>query len=122
MKRQLQISVILLLVIVLAGCAAWQAMTTDQKARWTMDLFQVQLEELWDQGKAYLAEHPEYEEDWKRHIAPAFDIANRSLKEAMDMAQAEDLTVAQIRAKIQPLVNDVMAHLTRIGLFAKKGG
>lgn len=109
--------IITLLLVLMVGCAHWDALTPDEKARATVDLMQTQLEEMFDQSKLYVDAHPEYLEKWKTEIVPAFDVANKTLLDVINLAKTKDMTASEVRAIVQPLINRVVFFLGQIGLF-----
>lgn len=118
MRKHLPIVAVLVAAVFLfAGCAAWDALSPDEKARATVDMMQIQLEETFDQAKAYVELHPEYADVWKAKVVPAFDLANKALADAIELAQKEQITPADIRAKVNPLVNRVIIYLHEIGFI-----
>lgn len=118
MQRKLLSLVLCLTLVILVGCAAqWELLTPDQKARATTDMIQIQLEETFDQAKAYIDVHPEHLEVWKAEIVPAFDLANKALKDVIELAQMEEITPAEVRARVNPLVNRVIIFLHKIGFI-----
>ena len=115
MRRKL--SVIVIALVLLCGCAHWSALTPEQKARAVADEIQDQLIDLYDTSKAYLSLHPEYETKWKAEILPAFDLANRSLKSTMELARMEVITPDEVRTRMIPFINSLVLYLVEIGLF-----
>ena len=111
------IAVISILLIFLVGCAGWEVLTPQEKAKAVIDTLQTQIEEMFDNSKLYVDAHPEYLEKWKTEIVPAFDVANKTLADVAKIAQAEGMTAAEVRAIVQPLINRIIYFLGEIGLF-----
>lgn len=116
-KKGLGKFIVLFLLIFVVGCAAWSTLTRDEKARAVVDLMQTQLEEMFDQSKAYLDLHPEYQDKWKTEIVPAFDVANKTLADVAHLAKSQPMTAAQIRAVVEPLIGRIICLLGQIGYF-----
>ena len=119
MRRKLlgQIILVALMVLLIGGCAAWDALTPDEKARTVVDGLQDQVGDMWKASKQYLALHPEYQEKWKAEIVPAFDLANKALKEVTVLASMELITPEEVRSRIMPLIMDVIRYLGEIGFY-----
>ena len=109
--------IVTILLIFMVGCAGWDLLTPDEKARASIDLMQTQLEEMFDTSKAYVDTHPEYLEKWKVEIVPAFDVANKTLADVAHIAKTQDMTAAEVRAIVQPLINRIVFFLGQIGMF-----
>jgi hypothetical protein len=110
--------IVAFLIVVLMGCtASWELLTPDQKARATIDTFQVQLNDLFDQGKAYVDMHPEHLEAWQTEIIPVFDMANKALADSIELAKLEKIGPRDVQAKLMPIITRVMMYLDTIGVF-----
>jgi len=116
-RKHLPSIIVSILLVLMVGCASWRLLTPDEKARASIDLMQTQLEEMFDTSKAYVDLHPEYVDKWKAEIVPAFDVANKTLADVAYLARTQDMTVAEVRAIIQPLINRIIFFLGQVGLF-----
>lgn len=119
-RFRLQVAIISFMVLLISGCATWGDLTPDEKARATVDMLQVQLEDTFDAAKAYVDARPEdvgIQTAWDTKIVPAFDEANRLLKDAMDLAQAGEITPDLARSKVTPAINRVIVLLGEIGFI-----
>jgi ABC-type oligopeptide transport system substrate-binding subunit len=108
----------LVAVILLAGllsCATTQQLTKDQEARIILNSIQDNLGVLFDTGKAFVVANPKYQDIWKTKINPSFDVANKTVSGALDLAKQGKYTPAEVKAKVVPLVNSVIALLAQIG-------
>jgi len=122
MKRSvMSILLVLALCVCLASCAslkaAWQGLTPDQKARVVLDELQTQLDQNFDLAKNYVDAHPEYAEVWKAEVVPTFDLANKALKDVMDLAQKGEITPEEVRSRVMPFVNKVVTYLVLMGVL-----
>jgi hypothetical protein len=116
MKRKLLIGILSLVLLAgLMGCATTQQLTKDQEARIILNSIQDNLGVLFDTGKAFVASNPKYQEVWKTKINPSFDVANKTVASALDLARKGQYTPAEVKAKVVPLVNSLIALLAQIG-------
>ena len=110
-----------ILLIFMVGCAGlmekWKALTPDQKARTTIDFLQEELDNHFDVTKAYVDANPDLEQRWKDEGVPAFDLANKAIKDIIDLGQLEELTPDQVRAKVMPFINKVIAFMVKLGII-----
>lgn len=113
----------LLILTFLVSCVGiqekWNALTPDQKARVVVNDLQNQLNTLFDTGKAYITANPQYQDKWKKQIVPAFDVANKSLLSAMNLAKSGQITPDQVYSQVQPVLNSVINLLVSIGAAKK---
>lgn len=111
----------LLLAFVFTGCATlqekWNLLTPDQKARVIVDGIQTDLESWFDQGKAYVTANPQYLPVWKEKIVPAFDVANKALKDTIDLVRKGELKPQEVYPRVQTFVDNVVALLIQIGVL-----
>jgi len=63
--------------------------------------------------------NPKHQVTWKGKIVPAFDTANKALKDVIDIGRTKPLTPDMIYAKVQNQVNNVLALLAQIGWVKK---
>lgn len=115
--RKVKLTVVMLLALMILASCAGQQITKDQEARILLNSIQVNLATLFDTGLAMSKTKPEYQVIWKAKINPAFDVANKAVKSAMELAKAGKYTPADVNAKITPLVNAVIAYLAQIGVI-----
>ena len=117
MKKKVFIQAILviLMAVLMVGCAHWAELTRQEKARTVADGIQEELDEMFDSSKMYLDLHPEYQEKWKTKIVPAFDLANKTLKEVSELAKMEVITPDEVRQRMIPLLNRLIRYLVEIG-------
>lgn len=113
--------IIVVLLIFMVGCAGlmekWKALTPDQKARVTIDFLQDQLDGHLEMSIAYVRAHPELEERWKAEGVPAFDLANKAIKDVIDLGQEEELTPEIVKAKVVPLINRIISFMVKVGIM-----
>ncbi len=111
--------ILLLTLFILGGCAtvqeSWNKLTPDQKARVVINDLQSQLDTLFNTGKTYVTSNPQYQDKWKKQIVPAFDVANKGLRSATELAKTGQITPDQVYAQIQPLINSTINLLISIG-------
>lgn len=114
------------LILVVAGCAnlqsKWQKLTPDEKARVVCGDLQARLCELTDTGEAYVKLHPQVQPVWIEKVVPAIKVANDALGVIEVMAQTGTVTPADVYAKVDPLINDVVDLLTSMGVIVKVQG
>lgn len=110
-------AVLTMVVFIGVGCASWELLTPDQKARAIVDGMQLQLNDLFDQGKAYVDAHPEHLEVWQTEIIPVFDMANKAIADVIELAKLEQIGPRDVESKIVPFLNRVLMHLDKIGVF-----
>jgi len=119
MKKKLLI--LLPIILALVACAGvqekWNKLTPDEKARIIIGDFQGQLDNLFDQGKAYVVAHPDKQELWKTKAIPAFSVANQSLASVITLGKTKPLTPDQVYAVVQANVNAVVTLLTQMGVI-----
>ena len=115
--RRLKISAVMFLMLVVLTSCVGQQITKDQEARILLNSIQDNLSVLFDTGKAMAATKPEYQVIWKAKINPSFDLANKAVKSAMELAKKGEYTPADVNAKITPLVNLVIVYLGEIGVI-----
>jgi hypothetical protein len=117
-KTSSDIAAIIILIIALIGCtASWELLTPDQKARAIIDGMQLQLNDLFDQGKAYIDTHPDKLEVWQTEIIPVFDMANKAIADTIELAKLEKIGPRDVQQKLMPFLNRVLMHLDNIGVF-----
>ena len=44
-------------------------------------------------------------------------MANKAIKDMIDLGQLEEITPDQVRAKIMPLINKVIAFMVKLGII-----
>lgn len=122
MKKLIAVS--MFSVLLLVGCAGfanlqekWNALTPDAKARIIISDFQGQLNNLFTQGKAYIAANPSKEGEWKSKVVPAFDKANKSLGLVISIGKTSTLTPGQVYANVQDNVTKLIYLLTSLGVI-----
>lgn len=117
MKRLKILSVLICLALV--SCATiqerWNALTPDEKARIIINDLQTQLETLWNKGKDYVNQNPQYSQIWRDEIVPAFSTANTCLKTVIMIAQTRGITPDQVYSYVQPALDKIMFYLIKIG-------
>lgn len=117
MKRKVVVGLLVMVLMVgLMSCATSTVqLTKDQEARIILNSIQDNLGVLFDTGKAFVATNPKYQEIWKMKINPSFDVANKTVASALDLAKKGQYTPAEVKAMVVPLVNSVIALLAQIG-------
>ncbi len=116
MRQQIKLFMVMVILMSLVACAG-QQITKDQEARILLNSIQDNLAVLFDTGLAMSKTKPEYQVLWKAKINPAFDVANKAVKSAMELAKEGKYTPADVNAKITPLVNSVIVYLAQIGVI-----
>lgn len=118
MQRRIAVFGVLVVVFALmfSGCGLLSGLTRDEKARLITDGWQETLGDLWTEGKAYIAEHPQHQELWKEKVVPAFDIANTTLKDIIDLAQKEDITPQEVEDMMGPLLKKIYGYMAQLGI------
>jgi hypothetical protein len=110
-----RLAVVLVALVLLAGCASvqtsWNNLSTDEKARIVVGDLQTQLSNAFDTGKAYVTANPSKQAEWKAKVIPAFDVANKALASAATLAKEGKTTPDAVYAQVQPLLNAVIAAL-----------
>ena len=124
MKTQLKIvALLLLLPALLVACAttqeAWNKLTPDQKARIILNGMQDELNNMWTMGKNAVAAKPDYAQFWKEKVVPAFDVANKAINTAAQLAATGQLKPEDVYGQIQPLLNSIATLLTQMGVVIK---
>ena len=114
--KKIKFFIPILLVLMLVSCAG-QQITKDQEARILLNSIQDNLIVLFDTGLVMSKTKPEYQVLWKAKINPAFDVANKAVKSAMELAKKGEYTPAEVNAKITPLINSVIVYLAQIGVI-----
>jgi len=115
-KTALMCILLIALIVVFSGCSLLSGLTRDEKARLITDGWQETLGDLWTEGKAYIAEHPQHQELWKEKVVPAFDIANTTLKDIIDLAQKEDITPQEVEDMMGPLLKKIYGYMAQLGI------
>jgi hypothetical protein len=117
--KKMKVGLSLLICLIFIACAGvqekWNSLTPDQKARVIVNDLQGQLNNLFDQGKVYVATKPEHQVLWKTNIVPAFDQANKSIKTIIDLGKNKTLTPEYVYSIINPRIVEVVAYLVKIG-------
>ena len=127
MKVLRNISVLFVLVVFMAGCASfgaymadlqskWNKLTPNEKALIVVGGFQDQLSTLFATGKSYVAANPAKTEEWKTSVVPAFDTANRALKNYIILIGQGKCTPELVFKEIPPLVQSVITLLQAMGV------
>lgn len=124
MQSVKKIGVLALVLLFLASCVPmgavqdkWNKLTPGEKARVILGGIQKDLDQKFDQGKAYVTLYPQHQAKWKTRIVPAFDTANKTLAASIQLAMAEKLSPDQAYAKMQPLITQVLVLLVEIGVL-----
>ncbi len=117
MKRRISLFLVMVVMMAMVVSCVGQQITKDQEARILLNSIQDNLAVLFDTGLAMSKTKPEYQILWKAKINPAFDVANKAVKSAMELAKAGKYTPADVNAKITPLVNSVIVYLAQIGVI-----
>lgn len=115
--RRVRISVLMVLVLIVLAACAGQQLTKDQEARIALNAAQQNLATLFDTGKAYATANPTFQANWKAKVVPAFDVANKAVASALELAKKGQYTPADVQAKVMPLVNSVIALLGQYGVI-----
>jgi hypothetical protein len=119
MRRYPRISIILLLIL-LAGCASvqekWDALTPNEQARVIVNGFQKTLSSLFDTGKAYVNLHPDKQALWKDKAIPAFDAANQAIFVGIQACIEGKGIPAKMYDSIGPMMKAVKDVLLLIGV------
>ncbi len=120
MKRA-RIGIVLLVCLALVACvglqAQWEALTPDAKARVVLNDLQDQLTSKFTEAKAFVVLNPKYQDTWKTKINPAFDVANKGIKAALDTAKAGKMTPEIAYQQVQPLVAQAIILAIQAGLI-----
>ncbi len=123
-RKNLKLLFLVPVIFALAGCSLftpppadqfWNNLNPDQKARIIIDGLQTKLGILFDNGKTYIVVHPQYQQDWQKKIVPAFDLANKAIKDQITLGKAGALNPDNVYLSLQPLVNQVVLYLVQIG-------
>jgi len=127
MKRRMLLVSVVLVLFLLASCAAalqqgWNSRTPDEQARIIVGGLQDTLDAKFDEAKAFVAVNPQHQNLWKKNIIPAFDKANKTLKGTAELAQQSKISPADVYAKYKPDIDALMLYLVQIGLEKKGGG
>jgi hypothetical protein len=113
-----KIFAMLLLCCTLFACGSvqeqWGKLSSDEQGRIIAGSLQDNLETAWTAGTAYVAQNPQYQEQWTQKIVPAFDVANKSLATYMTLMQDGKITPAELFSKMSPLIKSVTDMLKAI--------
>ena len=116
MKRKVFVG---LAIVLMVGCAGiqekWGALTPDEKGRIIISDLQGQLDNAFNQGKAYVVAKPELQTQWKTKIIPAFDVANKALASVIVVGKTQPLTPEFVYAQTQAQVTNVLNLLIQLG-------
>ena len=114
MRRQIKLFMVMVVFLSLVACAG-QQVTKDQEARILLNSIQDNLGVLFDAGLAMSKTKPEYQIIFKAKIIPIFDLTNKTIKDAMELAKKGSYTPTDVNAKVVPLVNSIIVLLAQIG-------
>lgn len=110
---------ILMFIPLLLSCASiqerWNSLSPDEKARIIVSDLQSQLETLFDKGKSYVQNNPQYLPVWKEKIVPTFDLANDTLKRVIFIIRTKGMGPSDIYQTVQPYLDKIIAYLIEIG-------
>lgn len=119
MRKVRNVSVLLLVLVLIAGCAglqaSWNKLTPDEQGRVVLSGLQKQLDNGFDASKSFLSTNPKYQVDWKTKVVPAFDVANAAIKTAIIAKSTPD----KVYAEILPLVNKALNLARGLGVNIK---
>jgi len=112
------------LVVLVLGCAAdlqekWNALSPGDQAKIILNQAQDQLTDSFRIGRDYVKSRPEFDGVWKSQIVPGFDVANKSILAALNMAGTGVVTPEKVYAEVMPLVKAVLDKLVEIGAIKK---
>jgi len=115
---------VLLLTVFLISCTAtlqeqWNVLSPKDQAMVIINQAQDQLTDNFRIGKEYVAAKPEYQAAWKAEVVPAFDLANKSIKSALNLAATGTITPDIVYQEVMPLVKVVLTKLVAIGAIKK---
>jgi hypothetical protein len=122
--RHGKFALLVLLLAFLVACTAtlqeqWNALTPKDQAMVVINQAQDQLTDNFRIGKDYVAAKPEYQAVWKAEIVPAFDLANKAVKSALNLATTGTITPDIVYKEVMPLVKVVLTKLVAIGAIKK---
>ncbi len=118
MKRKVFPILLSLVLLACFSCATTTVqLTKDQEARILLNGIQVNLSTLFDTAKALVVASPKYQDVWKNKVNPAFDLANKTVKDALDLAKKGQYTPADIQAKVNPFITRLIVLLAQEGII-----
>lgn len=114
-----------LLSISLIACGGiqkqWDAKTPTEKAQIIISGLQDEVGALFNAGLEYVNNNPQHREVWKKKIVPAFDVANKAINSAIQIAMTKGITPAQVYQMVQPALDSVKELMISIGVIKKEG-
>jgi hypothetical protein len=102
------------------GCTQFQQRTPDERARILLDGLTDELTYLFDGAEAYVANNPDWQQQYQAVVLPAFDLALSAVEDATELAKKGEITPEMARAKVMPYVSKVIWLLYEIGY--ERGG
>lgn len=124
MKR---LAVVTLLIVMLVSCTAllqeqWNNLSPTDQAKVVISGLQDQLNDNWRIAKTYVDARPtdvDLQATWKVSIVPAFDVANKALFSATNLAGQGKITPDQVYSSVMPVVQKVLDLLIARGIIKK---
>jgi hypothetical protein len=124
MKKCLKVLTILSLIFLLVACATikekWDKLSPQEQNRLILNGIQKSFNDLFIQARDYVVANPKYEKDWTTKILPAFNVANRALKQVILESMEPSSNLTDLLKKITPLAADVKLLLKEIGFDPTK--
>ena len=120
MRKIKLLSVLAVALLVVAACTAtvqeqWDALASADQAKIILSQMQDQLTDNFRIAKEYIAARPQHDAVWKAEIVPAFDLANKAIKSALNLVAEGTITPDKVYTEVMPLVKIVLTKLVAIG-------
>ena len=122
MRKAKKILPILIILVLLSGCAslkaAWDKATPQERTNIVLYGLQQSLNSGLDAGIAYVKQKndPKITNEWHTRIIPAFDIANKTLRQLIIDTQAGKITVADALKSVSVQFNEIQSMLAAWGI------
>jgi len=120
MRKVKLLSVLAVILLVVAACTAtmqeqYNALTPADQAKVLLEQAQDQLTDNFRIAKEYIAARPQHDAVWEAEIVPAFDLANKAIKSALNLVVEGTITPDKVYVEVMPLVKIVVTKLVAIG-------
>lgn len=124
--RRTRLAVVLIMVMfLLSACSlfqqqtlkeSWNKLTPDEQARIIVGGLQTTLDTKFDEGVALVKANPQLQPVWKDKVLPAFDKANKTLKDIAELAQAGKITPEGVYTKFKGDFDALILYALQMGL------
>lgn len=117
--------VMLCCILSMAGCptlqSQWNNLTPDEQGRIVIGGMQAQLDTLFDTGKSFVVQNPQYQDKWQSEIVPSFNVANNAIRTYATLMAQGKTDVATVIKEVTPLMDAVKKLLQGIGVRLPTG-